>query len=69
MIAPNYCYRCGNVIAILELDEKVNKKIIVFEVASQESRGIPYKKNSTRLLSLDSNSEIVLHLVHYYDHI
>uniref|UniRef100_A0A164Y1T4 protein-serine/threonine phosphatase n=1 Tax=Daucus carota subsp. sativus TaxID=79200 RepID=A0A164Y1T4_DAUCS len=33
--APNYCYRCGNVAAILELDENLNKKFRVFEAAPQ----------------------------------
>ncbi|KVI02277.1 Metallophosphoesterase domain-containing protein [Cynara cardunculus var. scolymus] len=42
--APNYCYRCGNVAAILELDENLNKKFRVFEAAPQESRGAPAKK-------------------------
>ncbi|KAL3696806.1 hypothetical protein R1sor_010882 [Riccia sorocarpa] len=42
--APNYCYRCGNVAAILELDEHLNKKFTVFEAAPQESRGVPSKK-------------------------
>lgn len=29
------CYRCGNVAAILELDEHLNKKFRVFEAAPQ----------------------------------
>jgi serine/threonine-protein phosphatase 4 catalytic subunit len=42
--APNYCYRCGNVAAILELDENLNKNFKVFDSAPQEKRGIPAKK-------------------------
>jgi len=42
--APNYCYRCGNVAAILELDEHLNKNFKIFEAAPQESRGIPAKQ-------------------------
>ena len=39
--APNYCYRCGNVAAILELDEHVDQHFKIFEAAPQESRGVP----------------------------
>jgi serine/threonine-protein phosphatase 4 catalytic subunit len=39
--APNYCYRCGNVAAILELDENLNKNYKVFSAAPQEARGQP----------------------------
>ena len=42
--APNYCYRCGNVAAILELDENLNKNYKIFEAAPQEARGVPAKK-------------------------
>lgn len=33
--APNYCYRCGNVAAILEMDEHLNKNFKIFEAAPQ----------------------------------
>lgn len=42
--APNYCYRCGNVAAILELDENLQKEFKIFEAAPQDARGIPAKK-------------------------
>jgi len=42
--APNYCYRCGNVAAILEFDEHLEKQFKVFEAAPQHARGIPAKK-------------------------
>lgn len=31
--APNYCYRCGNIAAILELDENLQKYYKIFEAA------------------------------------
>ena len=42
--APNYCYRCGNVAAILELDENLTKSYKIFEAAPQDQRGMPAKK-------------------------
>mmetsp|Transcript_59515 Transcript_59515/g.166215 ORF Transcript_59515/g.166215 Transcript_59515/m.166215 type:complete len:318 (-) Transcript_59515:133-1086(-) len=39
--APNYCYRCGNVAAILELDEHLDQHFKIFEAAPSESRGVP----------------------------
>ena len=41
--APNYCYRCGNVAAILELDAQLEKTYRIFEAAPQEARGVPQK--------------------------
>ncbi|KAJ1918714.1 phosphoprotein phosphatase PP4 catalytic subunit [Mycoemilia scoparia] len=42
--APNYCYRCGNVAAILELDENLKPSYKIFKAAQQEPRGMPAKK-------------------------
>lgn len=39
--APNYCYRCGNVAAILELDEHLDQHFKIFEAAPQENRSVP----------------------------
>lgn len=41
--APNYCYRCGNVAAILELDEHLTKSYKTFEAAPQDLRSPPNK--------------------------
>jgi len=44
--APNYCYRCGNVASIMELDDNLFAQFKVFETASQDVKkeGIPAKK-------------------------
>ena len=42
--APNYTYRCGNVAAILELDEHLERSFKIFEAAPQEFRGTPAKR-------------------------
>ena len=36
--------RCGNIAAILELDENLQHDFTIFEAAPQENRGIPSKK-------------------------
>ena len=35
--APNYCYRCGNVAAVLELDEHLGQEYKVFQHAPSVS--------------------------------
>jgi len=42
--APNYCYRCGNVAAILRLDEKLNRDFKVFNAAPHDEKSIPAKR-------------------------
>ena len=37
--APNYCYRCGNVAAIMELDEQLNTSFKIFKAAPPLARG------------------------------
>lgn len=46
--APNYCYRCGNVAAVLRIDDDLSRNYTIFEaVPAQDNRGnaiIPTKK-------------------------
>mmetsp|Transcript_11943 Transcript_11943/g.35761 ORF Transcript_11943/g.35761 Transcript_11943/m.35761 type:complete len:305 (+) Transcript_11943:346-1260(+) len=42
--APNYCYRCGNIAAILELSDGLDKKFQTFDAAPQDDRGAPAKQ-------------------------
>uniref|UniRef100_H3HDB5 Serine/threonine-protein phosphatase n=1 Tax=Phytophthora ramorum TaxID=164328 RepID=H3HDB5_PHYRM len=61
--APNYCYRCGNVAAILELDENLEQRfkvrkseIVIFEAAPQDARGVPAKKPAPDYFLLGATS-------------
>jgi serine/threonine-protein phosphatase 4 catalytic subunit len=45
--APNYCYRCGNIAAILQLDANLNRSFKTFEAAPQDARGLPARKPAT----------------------
>lgn len=42
--APNYCYRCGNVASIMEVDENLDYDFKLFEAAQQDSAIVPAKK-------------------------
>lgn len=44
--APNYCYRCGNVAAILEINENVERHYKIFEAAPQDARVVPPKNTA-----------------------
>ena len=44
--APNYCYRCGNVAAIMEVDDRLQKSYKIFEAAPQDVRGAPARRTS-----------------------
>lgn len=39
--APNYCYRCGNVASILELDANLNRQFKIFNAVPDSERVIP----------------------------
>lgn len=39
--APNYCYRCGNVAAVLSLDENLNRTFKIFEAVPDSERSFP----------------------------
>ena len=41
--APNYCYRCGNVASIMEVDEYLQSNFKVYEAAPHSERKEPSK--------------------------
>mmetsp|Transcript_12083 Transcript_12083/g.18076 ORF Transcript_12083/g.18076 Transcript_12083/m.18076 type:complete len:313 (-) Transcript_12083:32-970(-) len=43
--APNYCYRCGNQAALMEIDERLNKIFLQFDPAPR--RGEPHVTRKT----------------------
>ncbi|XP_666743.1 protein phosphatase catalytic (36.3 kD) (4M623) [Cryptosporidium hominis TU502] len=45
--APNYCYRCGNQAALMELDENENKRFLTFDTAPRRGE---FSKNMMSLM-------------------
>ena len=41
--APNYCYRCNNIAAILQLDENLRSNYITFNASSENNKQEPEK--------------------------
>ena len=41
--APNYCYRCGNVAAILRLDDRLQRQLLVFAHSSASGADDPMR--------------------------
>eukprot|EP00164_Ancoracysta_twista_P008603 GFYU01012492.1.p1 GENE.GFYU01012492.1~~GFYU01012492.1.p1 ORF type:complete len:311 (-),score=41.82 GFYU01012492.1:403-1335(-) len=39
--APNYCYRCGNIASIMEIDEHMNRRFNTFSAAPDTDRETP----------------------------
>lgn len=39
--APNYCYRCGNVASIMNLNEDLNPRFTIFSAVPENQRAVP----------------------------
>ena len=41
--APNYCYRCGNVASIMQVDENLDAKYTIFYAVKESAKSQPYR--------------------------
>lgn len=42
--APNYCYRCGNMAAIMEVDENLKQTYIQYDPAPRKEKEVERKR-------------------------
>ena len=42
--APNYCYRCGNVASILNINENLERDFEIFHATKDSSRAVPIRQ-------------------------
>jgi serine/threonine-protein phosphatase PP1-1 len=43
--APNYCYRCGNVASILNINEDLEQNFEIFDAPKDAPRPVPIHQN------------------------
>jgi serine/threonine-protein phosphatase 6 catalytic subunit len=48
--APNYCYRCGNVAAVLRMLAGGGREQVVFDAVPEDKRTVPIKNASPYFL-------------------
>jgi len=48
--APNYCYRCGNVAAILSFDTNLNREAKYFDAVPEDKRTVPAARTTPYFL-------------------
>ena len=42
--APNYCYRCGNVASILNINDNLERYFEIFHATKDSSRAVPFRQ-------------------------
>ena len=45
--APNYCYRCGNVASIMQVDDNLDAKYAIFYAVKESAKSQPYRNVQT----------------------
>lgn len=48
--APNYCYRCGNIAAVLEFTDAKNREAKLFSAVPDSERIVPLRNASPYFL-------------------
>ena len=48
--APNYCYRCGNIAAVLKFTDAENREAKLFSAVPDSQRIIPLRNSSPYFL-------------------